>query len=360
MNASLTALQPLKIGQHIARYPIIQGAMAVKVSGANLAAAVANAGGVGLISSFGIGLNSPYFSPGPGRRNFFLANQLALHDELQKARELSPNGMIGVNVLVATKDYLALAETAAASGANLIVTGAGLPLTLPEVTQNYPHVSLVPIVANVESAVKICQAWSQNYNRYPDGFILENCQKVGGHFASQCQEVIPNDLGATIRQLRHYLNSLSLQIPIMITGGIWDRHDIQAMIRLGADGVQIGSRFITTHECDASEAYKQAHLNAKPEDIISIPSPVGKPARVLQNQLTQDIQAQAPSLDRRCIANCLTACLCRDQGESFCLIQALQRATQGDQENGLFFAGGAVKPSEQLVSVSDLMASLVR
>ena len=126
----MSNLPSLRIGQHLARHPIVQGAMAVRVSGANLAGAVANAGGVGLSSSFGIGLNSPYFDTKP--KLFFEANKLALIDELAKAREISPDGIVGVNVLVATRDYQALAQTAAAHGANLIVTGAGMPLTLPE------------------------------------------------------------------------------------------------------------------------------------------------------------------------------------------------------------------------------------
>ncbi|MDS3860030.1 nitronate monooxygenase family protein [Thermosynechococcaceae cyanobacterium BACA0444] len=356
MNASVF-FKPLTVGTHTARYPIIQGAMAVKVSGAKLAAAVAEAGGIGLISSFGIGFDSPYFPERAPRKTFFQANQLALQDALTTARKLSPTGIIGVNILVATKDYLALAQTAAAGGADLIVTGAGLPLTLPEVTQDYLHVALVPIVADLESAQIICQAWGKNYHRYPDAIIVENCQKIGGHFASQCQDGIPNDLGQTLQHLRHYLNSLNLQIPIIITGGIWEQEDIQQMLRLGADGVQIGSRFITTQECDAADAYKQVHLQARPEDIISITSPVGKPARVLKNQLTTDIATQAPTLERRCLANCLQTCLCRDQGTSFCLLQVLNAASQGDVQAGLLFASGNVRPIRKILSVAELMAS---
>jgi nitronate monooxygenase len=356
----MPTLSSLQIGQHIARYPIIQGVMAVRVSGAQLASAVANAGGVGLISSFGIGLNSPYFDPHNKKKRFFAANQLALIDELQKARKLSPDGIIGVNILVATKDYPELAQTAAAHGANLIVTGAGIPLSLPAYTKNYPDVALVPIVANVQSAQTICETWQQQYQRLPDAFILENCKAIGGHFASHCEESDASTIKTTIEQLKDYLSQkIEVNIPLIVTGGIWNRGDIDRLLSFGADGVQIGTRFITTEECDADRRYKEFHLQGHGKNIVTVPSPVGKPARAMGNLFVENVLANSSTVEKRCIANCLESCLCRDNGKTYCLLQALSKAAQGDIEAGLIFSGGAVKPIEQILSVAELMATLI-
>lgn len=351
-------LHPLRIGQHIARYPIMQAAMAVRVSGAKLAGAVANAGGVGMIASLGIGLDSPYFNPRQ-RSSFFTANRLALIDELAKARHISPDGVIGVNILVGTKDYSVLAQTAAAEGANLIVTGGALPLTLPEYTADYPDVALVPTVANVDSAQYLCQTWKSRYNRLPDALILENCQKVGGHF-TQCEQInIPGfSIGWVISQVREYLTEkMGVRIPLIVTGGVSDRNDIDRMLAMGADGVQMGTRFITTIECDAHQSYKERHLQANPEDIVTVPSPVGKPSRALRNSFAEQIMTDS-SQQRRCIANCLEICLFRDKGKTYCLLNALAQAARGDVENGLIFSGANVTHTERIISVSELMADL--
>lgn len=354
MNRILPALQ---IGKHIAQHPIIQGAMAVRVSGANLAGAVANAGGIGLISSLGIGLAAAQFDRRKSS-SFFAANRSALIEELQKARMISPDGIIGVNILVATRDYLALAQTAAAHGADAIVTGAGLPLELPGVTANYPNVALIPIVADVQAVKTICEAWAERYDRAPDAFIVENCKQIGGHFASQCEESNTETIQTVINELRSYLTELGLEIPLIISGGIWEREDIDRAIAMGADGVQIGTRFITTEECDADRRYKEFYLQADPQNVVTVPSPAGKPGRALRNEFAQQAIINAPTLERRCIANCLSTCLCRDTGKTYCLIQALSKAAQGDVEQGLIFSSGNVKPVEDIISVAELMTTL--
>jgi NAD(P)H-dependent flavin oxidoreductase YrpB (nitropropane dioxygenase family) len=355
-------LQPfpaLRIGQWIARYPIVQGAMAVRVSGASLAAAVANAGGVGIISSLGLGLNSPYFDTQPKRGNFFAANRLALIDELQKARVLSPAGTIGVNILVATKDYAVLAQTAAAHGANLIVTAAGVPLHLPAYTAAYPEVALVPMVCGLEAVQTICQTWQQQYNRLPDAFIVENSQAVGGHIGTTCED-FNSRIESLIPQIQAYLqHQLQVDIPLIAAGGIWDRADVDRMLALGASGVQVGTRFITTEECDADHRYKEFHLKARSEDVVVVPSPVGKPARALHNAFADKAIAASTNLERRCIANCLERCLCRDGKSTYCILQALTSAACGDTENGLIFSGANVGRAERIMSVAEVMAELI-
>ncbi|AKG21641.1 NAD(P)H-dependent flavin oxidoreductase [Calothrix sp. 336/3] len=358
-SIAVPSLPPLKIGKHQVSHPIIQGAMAVRVSGAKLAGAVANAGGVGVIASLGLGLDSPHFNKRQ-RKSFFTANRLALIDELAQARSISNHGVIGVNILVATKDYPQLAQTAAAHGANLIITGAGLPLSLPEYTADYPDVALVPTVSNVESAELICQTWQDKYNRFPDALIIENCQLVGGHF-TQCEQLGMEGFAieSVISQLRVSLAAkFAIHIPLIVTGGVGDRHDVNQMLAIGADGVQIGSRFITTVECDAEESYKQAHLQASAADIVTVPSPLGKPSRALRNQFTEKAILGSPILERRCIANCLEHCLCRDAGKTYCLLQALAQAARGDIEQGLMFSGANIQYTEQIITVAELMREL--
>lgn len=353
------SLSPLTIGQYTARYPIVQGAMAVRVSGAKLAGAIAQAGGVGVISSLGLGLNSPYFNASPRRGSFFIANQLALVDELKQAREISPDGVIGVNILTATRDYAAMAKTAAAHGANLIITAAGLPLDLPDHVADYPHVALVPMVCGLEAVQTICQTWQRDYNRLPDAFIVENSKAAGGHIGTTC-ETFDSQIDYLIPQLQHYLqDQLGVNIPLIAAGGIWDRSDVDRMLAIGAVGVQVGTRFITTYECDADHRYKEFHLHASPQQVVIVPSPVGKPARALRNVFAEQAIAHSPHLEYRCVANCLVNCLCRDSRKTYCILQALATAAQGEVESGLVFSGANVGRAERLLSVDEVMAELV-
>ncbi|MBW4523315.1 MAG: nitronate monooxygenase family protein [Scytolyngbya sp. HA4215-MV1] len=352
------SLPPLRIGQHTARYPIVQGAMAVRVSGARLAGSVAKTGGVGVISSLGLGLDSPYFDTHPKQGSFFIANQLALSDELKKARAISPNGVIGVNILVATKDYPAMAQTAAANGADLIITAAGLPLNLPAYTVDYPEVALVPMVCGLEAVQAICHTWQQQYDRLPDAFIVENSKVVGGHIGTTCEE-FSGQIEPLIPQIQNYLqNHFHVEIPLIAAGGIWDSADVDRMLALGAKGVQVGTRFITTEECDADQRYKEFHLHADPADVTIVPSPVGKPARALRNAFAEKAISASTDLERRCIVNCLEICLCRDSRKTYCILQALANAARGDVENGLIFSGANVGRAERLLSVAEVMAEL--
>jgi nitronate monooxygenase len=337
--------------------------MAVRVSGGNLAGAVAKAGGIGVISSWGLGLNSPYFQDNRQRGQFFAANRLALIDELQTARSISPQGIIAVNVLVATRDYAEMVQTAAANGANIIITGAGVPLNLPEYTAKYPDVALVPIVCGLEAVQQICQTWLQCYHRLPDAFIVENAQSVGGHIGTTCGDYHQpeNTIDYLLAQLQDYLlEHWGVEIPLIATGGIWDREDIDRMLAMGASGVQMGTRFITTDECDAHPRYKEFHLQAHRETVTIVPSPVGKPARALHNNFADRALVDDADLDRMCVGNCLKSCLCRDRKTTYCILQALSTAAQGNIEEGLVFAGSGIKPVERIMPVAELMLDLTR
>lgn len=364
----MTILPPLQIGQHLARYPIIQGGMGIRISGANLAAAVANAGGIGIVSAVALGLNSPYFditqsSVRLRREQFFEANRLALIDELNRARTLSPEGIIGVNVMVAARDYETLVRTSAEQGVNLIISGAGLPLQLPEYTTDYPKVALVPIISTTRAARIICRKWERQYGRLPDALIVENPNTAGGHLGAKYEELNDPQLEAeqVIPELCQYLREeLGYPIPIIAAGGVWDRSDIDRVLALGASGVQIGTRFITTNECDADFRYKEFHLHAKPEDVVTVSSPVGLPGRALKNPFVEKAMSGSADLEKRCLLNCLQVCRCRDAGELYCIVQALDKAARGDVENGLVFSGSNAGRADRILPVAELMAELVR
>ncbi|MDB9314244.1 nitronate monooxygenase family protein [Spirulina sp. CS-785/01] len=358
---SIQHLPSLTLGQHQVPYPIIQGGMGIRISGARLASAVANTGGIGIISAVGLGFNSPYYDRQRRRGDFFEANRKALIDEIQKARELSPNGIIGVNILVAARDYPQLARTAAQHGANLIIAGAGLPLQLPEYTAESPDVALVPIVSGVRAAQIICRKWKRTYGRLPDGFIVECPKTAGGHLGAKYEDLDSEEsnIEQVIPQLVAYLrDKLKVNIPVIAAGGVWDRADIKQMLALGASGVQLGTRFITTEECDADPRYKEFHLQAQREDVVIVPSPVGLPGRALRNEFAEAAIASSPHLEKRCIANCLKSCACREQKKTYCIIQALDKAARGDIEDGLVFAGSNAGRANAIVPVADLMAEL--
>ncbi|MGF1457862.1 MAG: NAD(P)H-dependent flavin oxidoreductase [Leptolyngbyaceae cyanobacterium] len=363
----MTSLPALKIGQHTARYPIIQGGMGIRISGASLAAAVANAGGIGIISAIGLGLRSPYFDPlepSPKKRheNLLEANRLALIDELQKARKISPHGIIGINAMVAAHGYETLVKTAAQHGADLIISGAGLPLPLPGLTAEFPSVALVPIVSSVRTARIICQKWQRQHDRLPDGIVVENPRSAGGHLGAKVDQLEDETLNAStvIPNLVSYLQQdLKVDIPIVAAGGVWDHADILQALALGASGVQIGTRFITTEECDADRRYKEFHLQAQPEDVVLVSSPVGLPGRALRNPFVDKLLAQDAEITQEpCLANCLKACQYRDRRETYCILRALDQASQGEIESGLIFAGSNAGQAKRILPVAELMAEL--
>ncbi len=341
--------------------------MGVRISGAQLAAAVANAGGIGIISAVALGLNSPYFDitqPNSRKRReqFFEANRLALIDEIRKARTLSPHGILGINAMVVAQDYETLVRTAAEESINLIISGAGLPLPLPLYTAAYPEVALVPIVSSTRAARILCRKWERQYGRLPDAFVVENPNSAGGHLGAKLEELGDRALEAeqVIPELVTYLQQeVGQTIPVIAAGGVWDRADIDRMLSLGAGGVQIGTRFITTDECDADIRYKEFHLHAKPEDVVIISSPVGLPGRALRNAFVEKAIAGSPDLEKRCLFNCLHACKCRDEQKYYCIVQALDKAARGDIENGLIFSGSNAGRAKHIMPVAELMAELV-
>ncbi len=364
----MNTLPSLSIGLYTAPYPIVQGGMGIRVSGAGLAAAVANAGGIGVISAVGLGMNSPYFdieekNPKTRQAQFFEANRLALIDELHKARLLSPQGLLGVNIMVAARDYETLVKTAVDHGVNLIFSGAGLPFTLPTFAAHRPEVALVPIISSVRAAQVICKKWLRQCNRLPDAFVVENPQTAGGHLGAKAEDLDDPAIAPELvipALVRYLAETFETPIPVIAAGGVCDRPSLLHALSLGASGVQIGTRFIPTDECDADRRYKEFHLKADPANIVLVPSPVGLPGRALRNAFVDRVNAgEVPGAKDQCFANCLQVCKFRDRRETYCILRALDRACRGDVENGLVFSGSHVGGIDHIQPVAEVMAELV-
>ncbi len=330
--------------------------MGIKVSGARLAGAVAKEGGVGVIASVALGLSSPYYKK---KSDYFKANQLALADELKAARATAPDGVIGVNCMVAITDHEAMARTAAENGANVIISGAGLPLNLPTYTKDFPDCALLPIVSSMKAARLMCRRWGNTHKRLPDALVVEDPNTAGGHLGVKRQDLgdPAYDLSRVVPEIVAYLESEGYDIPVIGAGGIWDRDDIDQMMAYGASGVQMATRFICTDECDAADAFKQLYLGRKPADVSIVDSPAGLPGRAVHSDFIDRLDGDG-EVAMQCFANCLRKCLCRDDKETFCIAYALDRAQRGDLADGLFFTGTNLYRSTEIVPVRKVLETL--
>ncbi len=346
----------MRIGKHEVRYPLIQGGMAVRISGHRLAGNVARCGGIGLVATAGIGLNTPRFKGD----NYFAAEPLALKDELAKAYAIAPDGVIGTNCMVAVTDYAELVKASCEGGAKLIVSGAGLPMNLPELTAAWPEVALVPIVSSVKAAELIARKWHKTYGRLPDAIVVEDPDTAGGHLGEKFENIGTGkyDQYATVRGVKAYFRSTwNLDIPIIAAGGVWDRSDLLHALEQGADGVQMGTRFVCTEECDADDAFKQAYLNCKKEDIGLLMSPAGLPGRALIANI-EEIRERDLEMTPTCPTGCLRKCTYKSEGERFCIVHALDRAQRGDTETGLVFCGSNAWKATHIETVAEIFEEL--
>ncbi len=349
-------LKPLRIGKHIVKYPLIQGGMGVRISGGSLAGHVARCGGVGLVAAAGIALNSSYFRG----TNYLQAEPEAFKAELRKAYEIAPDGVIGVNVMVALADFETLVRAAIDGGAKVIVCGAGLPLTLPGLTSHAPDVALVPIVSSLRAAQLIIKKWEKGYNRLPDAIVVEDPDTAGGHLGEKIERIGTGeyDQYGTIRSIKAFIAAeFGREIPVIAAGGIWDRADVMHALAEGADGVQMASRFVPTVECDADDAFKQAYLECRKEDIGLIMSPAGLPGRaIIGNQ--EAIVGYDQDNATLCANACLKKCSYKESGERFCIVSALDRAQRGDVETGLVFCGTNAWKAERITTVQHVFDEL--
>ncbi len=340
----------LHIGDLTVNPPIIQGGMGVRVSRSGLAAAVANEGCVGIIAGVGLGKfeNLP-------RSEYESVNREALKTEIRKAKSMS-KGIIGVNLLVALSDYESLAKTASDEGVDIIISGAGLPLELPKYVTNR-NIKLIPIISSVRALKIICSKWKRNFDKLPDAVIVEGA-KAGGHIGYDYQEVVDgttSSLDELISEVVKYANSFESPIPVIAAGGIFDGSDIDHFLKLGASGVQMGTRFVCTDECDAHENFKKAYLAAEKEDLVIIKSPVGLPGRVIRNRFVEDIK-KGKTTPTSCNYRCLRTC--NPKEAPYCIAKALTNAAEGHLEEGYVFAGSNAYRCNEIVPVKKLIADL--
>ena len=348
MNQRMPAL---RIGDLEINPPIIQGGMGVRVSMANLAAAVAQEGCAGIIATAGIGRFE-----GCPRAELPEVNLQAIREEIHKARSKT-HGVIGVNIMVALSDYDNLVKTAVEAKADIIISGAGLPLHLPELVGD-SNVKLVPIISSVRTLNVILHRWRKRYGRQPDAVVIEGV-KAGGHLGYSHQDVVEGTaqtLEEIVREVLPVANSFERPIPVVAAGGIFTGADIAHYLRMGVAGVQMATRFVCTHECDVHENFKQAYLKARVEDLAIIKSPVGLPGRVIRNRFVDRIE-QGQTSPFQCSYQCLRTC---DPSRApYCIAEVLANAANGNMDNAFCFAGENVYRCNKIVSVKELIADLV-
>lgn len=358
----------IKINNKELRIPIFQGGMGVGVSLSNLAGAVAKSGGAGTISAAQIGFRDPDFDRDP-----FSANLRAIKSEFQKARAIAPDGIIGFNIMVAMRHYEEYVRAAVLAGTDFLVCGAGLPVDLPaivnktlqefqdEISPDYAP-SLAPVVSTEKSAKVIIHYWEKKHHCAPDFVIIEG-PKAGGHLGFTKDQLAIFDDTAYDEEVKRilsvcheYATRFQKEIPVVLAGGISTKEDVNHAFSLGVDAVQSATRFVTTYECDASDAFKNAYLHSKKEDIILVKSPVGLPGRAVRNLFSDTIMSGEkipPKTCRGCLKNC------KPNEIPYCITDALITSVTGDADNGLVFCGADAWRCNRLEYVEEVMKSLL-
>jgi nitronate monooxygenase len=349
-------MKGLRIGNLAIAVPIIQGGMGVGISLSGLASAVANEGGAGVISSAGLGLLYKDFSS-----DFLEASIYGLKEEIRKAREKTL-GVIGVNVMVAMTNFTDMIKTAISEKVDLITAGAGLPLDLPSFLKKDSTTKLIPIVSSARATKIICEKWKANYDYLPDAIIVEG-PKAGGHLGFKEEQIFDNDYSLEklvpeiVNELKVFEDKYGTKIPLIAAGGIYTGEDIHKVLNLGASGVQMGTRFVTTDECDASKAFKQAYIDAESSDIEIIKSPVGMPGRAILSNFITKVR-EGKKQPKVCPFKCIKTC---DISKSpYCIIIALINALKGNFENGYAFAGANAFRATKISSVKEIFQALLK
>jgi nitronate monooxygenase len=328
--------------------------MGVGISLAGLASAVALAGGIGVIASIGIGSRERDF-----QTNFLEANNRALRREIRKAKAAT-GGVVGVNVMMAATNHGEFFATAIDEKADIIFCGAGLPMTLPSYLNGSTHTKLVPIVSSGRAADLLCKRWLHKYDYLPDAIVVEG-PRAGGHLGFSREQI--TDPAFSLELLvesvlvvaDRYGSRAGREIPVIAGGGIYTGQDIRAFMDRGASGVQMGTRFVATHECDADPSFKQMYLDASAEDVVIIQSPVGMPGRAIRNRYLDDVESGMKK-PYKCPYHCISTC---DVANTpYCIAQALINAQKGKFDHGFAFAGANAYRVSELLSVQELMKQL--
>jgi nitronate monooxygenase len=289
-------------------------------------------------------------------------NREALFKIFENARKICGDAPLGCNILYAINDYGRVVRDACEAGANIIITGAGLPTDMPEYTADFPEVALVPIVSTPRAFRVIARRWEKRYKRLPDAVVVEG-PLSGGHQGFKFEECFKpeNQLENLVPAVREEVDKWDPLIPVIAAGGIWDRADIEKFLQLGAQGVQMGTRFALTYECDASDQFKQVLLNARKEDIVLLKSPVGYPARGIKTPLLRRIEEGKRDIIK-CISNCVQPCHRGEEARKvgYCIADRLADAYLGRVETGLFFSGANAYRADRLISVKELFQELTK
>jgi nitronate monooxygenase len=350
----MNTFKELTIGNLTAKIPIIQGGMGVGVSLSGLASAVANEGGIGVIATAGIGMLEP-----DSNLDFLAANMRALKKEIRKARELTP-GIIGVNIMVALSNFADMVRTAVEEEVDIIFSGAGLPLNLPQFLAGTNKTKLIPIVSSARAAGIISKRWVEKYSYLPDAIVVEG-PMAGGHLGFNVDQItdpgysLENLILQVMAEVRTFEESYRRKIPVIAAGGIYTGADIYKFIQLGASGVQMATRFVTTWECDADFKFKQAYIDSKQEDLVIIKSPVGMLGRAIKNNFINDVGA-GKNQPYNCPYHCIKTCDYKDS--PYCISLALANAWRGDLKHGFAFSGANGYRAQEIISVKELINTL--
>lgn len=348
-------LPQLKIGNHVASLPIIQGGMGVGISLSSLASAVANEGGIGVIAANGIGLlDKDYYKDGD------LSSVREFRKEIRIAREKT-NGIIGVNIMVAINNFKKMLDVAIEEAVDVVFMGAGLPIkNIPVKRMREKNIAIVPIVSSARACNLIFKMWSKIYNDIPDAVVLEG-PKAGGHLGFEKDQLdkkeyqLPNLIGEINTTLQTYEKDYNRSIPLIAGGGVYSGKDIYDIIEDGAAGVQMATRFVATDECDADIKFKQAYVNCTKDDIGLIKSPVGMVGRAIRNSFIKS-REEGKKTTFNCSWRCLASCKANDA--NYCISIALNNARQGNIDKGFVFAGANAYKIKEIISVTELVSEL--
>jgi NAD(P)H-dependent flavin oxidoreductase YrpB (nitropropane dioxygenase family) len=345
----------LRIGDSVAKLPIVQGGMGVGISLSGLSSAVANEGGIGVIAANSIGMLDPeYYATHKD------ANVIALRREIRKAKKMS-SGIIGVNIMVAVHDFHALLTVAIEEKVDMVFLGAGLPLKgIPVEDLRSAGVKVVPIVSSARAARLIFTSWLKRYEDIPDAVVVEG-PKAGGHLGFKADQIDDPDfalehiLPDVVAEVKGYENKFRKTIPVIAAGGVFTGTDIYNLFKLGASGVQMGTRFVATHECDADIRFKESYVACREDDIEIIKSPVGMPGRAIKSSFLKDVSS-GKKMKIKCAWKCLRSCDLKTA--RYCISLALDNARKGILEKGFAFAGSNAFRIDKIISVKELLQEL--